>query len=199
VIYDFVIDFTNLWLIYLIEDGMGKEKGMSVYGTEERVRGMPEELYDEIVEWLKQGVPAREVAEEMGWSLGTIYKIRTENNIRGRLVDPLQGLDTDQIVEDYRVMKNREVMAKHDISHRRLFIILELVGEPTKKNHPEHQAAQARAIDEAMQMYKDGELLWVIEADTGLTQPTIHKHLHLRGVELRRDARIREAKERREA
>ena len=151
------------------------------------VRGMPQDIYDEIIELIKMEASIQEIAEETGWSSTTIRKIRREAGFRGRVIDPLAHIDTDQVVEDYRVMTNREVMDKHELRAKQLYKILVLVGEPLKSRDPVTNEARELQIAEAVQMYKDGFLLWEINRETGLDQPTLHKHLHLQGVTLRRD------------
>lgn len=150
-------------------------------------RQVPEDVYDEIVQMLKEGFTPNEISEETGWAKGTIRKIRREAGFYGRHIDPLRGLDTDAIVTEYREGERvLDICIKHEINSQKFYKILALIGEPLRTKDPTYQEARARAMEEAVQMYKDGWYIYDITEETGIGQVSLHKEVKKRDIPLRR-------------
>lgn len=155
------------------------------------MESMPESVYNDIVVMLEQGFSVREICDETGWPEDIVREIRHEAGFFGRVIDPLRGIDTDQMVEAYQKGEERviDIAEAHGISVPKLYRVLALLGVPVRKHDPFVNKAKERRMDEAVAMYEAGYPWWQIEEDVGISQPTISKELHKRGVTLRRPRR----------
>ena len=164
------------------------ERGPGARVTDEsKIRGMMQGVYDDIVTMLQQGFSPQEVSEEAGWSIGTIYKIQRAEGIHGRHLAAIEHVDQDAFLQDYRGgMRVVEVMTKYNLHSLAFYKLLTILGEPTRRRDPLNLEARKRQLDEAIAMYEQGFLIYEIESETGVAQPTLHKELHARGIPLRR-------------
>lgn len=154
-----------------------------------------EELAVEAANMFAASMPSDDIAEELGISVPYLYKLLKAQDIElaasGGRRSIVEDLDDDVKEEIIRVYQTREVplsvvLAQYGMSYNQMYTLLRREGVDIRKFIDHERTTKKHRMDIAVQMYEDGAKLWLIEDETGIRQPEMHKELHIRGVALRR-------------
>jgi len=143
--------------------------------------------------YVDEGVSLDELAAEFGYRRVEISKAFREMTggevLRGKasVVEKFDESTLEAIVADYKLgLRIKEIVAKYNIPTTGTFYsLLNQLGVPVRSQTQSVLEARRRAINEAVQMYKDGYAYWQIRDDTGIHQPELCAELHRRGVPMR--------------
>lgn len=153
-----------------------------------------DEVKEEIVAMRgKGGLMPADIAKELGLTTQLVYNVLNEagmsaavvTNIRQHRSTPLDSPAIDALIRRYQDGDNVSKIAEDaEISIPFMYDILREHGISTR------QAAQLegrqQAIEDACVMYKEGEPLWKINEATHVSNFTLNRELHKRGIPLRR-------------
>jgi transposase-like protein len=76
------------------------------------------------------------------------------------------------------------ILSRHNLSYPMLYTILNRNDIPLRKKTEE--PGRKHMLETAVQMYQNGAMLWDIQRETGVAQPTLHNELHRLDIPLRR-------------
>lgn len=155
-----------------------------------------EELRSNVSEMYHAGVSPYDIASELEVSIPYIYQllkqmgVDTSVHYGQKILSKLTDKEKDDIIEMYRDLSISvsQILTKYDIRHTQLYNFLRMSGIETRTYSNSARNDRERRYDLAVQLYKEGASLHAIFDETGVHQPTLHKILHLRGVQLRREA-----------
>jgi len=151
-----------------------------------------EQLVREVAEMYEGGISVADMSEELGTSSAYIYMllkragVDTGGGYGAGILRRLGERTKADLIQDYidgekTVMS---ILAEYSITYTQLYNLLAIAGVPTRKTAYDARVSDKRK-DIAVDMYKEGHLLKVITAETGVSQPTLHYELHKRGIPLR--------------
>lgn len=136
------------------------------------------------------------IAAELGVSVPYMYKLLKEQGIelkgsggRRSIVDDLDDEAKELIIRVYqtREVSLASVLAEFHLSYNQMYTLLRKEGVDVREFVDNERDTKKQRMDIAVKMYEDGARLWLIEDETGIRQPELHKELHIRGIVLRRD------------
>lgn len=154
---------------------------------------MDEQDEFDILNMYQQGVSVDTIADEFGYDKKTVYRLLRSKGVlkeKGRysILDKFSEETLNEFTKDYITgMKMRDMCEKYDISSPSVYAVLSQLGIQPRTLNREYLTAKKSQMDQAVQFYIDGWELWRIEVETGVSQPSLHKQLHIRGVKLRRE------------
>lgn len=144
---------------------------------------------NEVARMIEAGLTVEAIAEELGCSTSSVYKIMRAvqpNRRKGRPSsgDVLTDVDRSEIVGEYRSgeIPVGEIVRSWKITYAVFYKTLRDGG--VSLGRPKTPVKVARE-EQAVQMYIDGAPLWEIVEETGVPQPVLHKMLHIRKVPFR--------------
>lgn len=149
--------------------------------TEDQVR--------EVVNLRQQDdIAVSDIAEMMGVSETTIYRVLKKENVVARQASTLlDKVDTEDIVSMYQDFYPLNAIAeKHSITLSQIYYVLRTVGVESRSKQNDALADRQARLDTAVQMYQDGFFIHEITGETGIAQPTLHQELRNRKVPFRR-------------
>lgn len=144
------------------------------------------------------GCDVGEICREYEISTARVYEILKELGVplRGKnsLLARMGDEEIEAFVSDYNSdMPLREVSVKYKFSSPAVIhAIVKQLGLVPRTWAKERLVGRETMIQSAIQMYIDGAPIWKIVQTTGLDQPSLHHHLHVRGIETRREKLLRE-------
>lgn len=139
-------------------------------------------------------MPPEDIAEELEVSVPYLYRLLKAQGVeldgggRKSIVESLSDGAKEVIIANYqsREVPMSAVLVEFGLSYNQLYTLLRKEGIDVRKFIDQERATKKLRMDTAVQMYEDGAKLWLIEDETGILQPELHRELHRRGVELRR-------------
>jgi transposase-like protein len=144
----------------------------------------------EIVEMYKAKMEPSLIAAECDVAIETVYKVLRQEGVDlgDRFLRKWSPEQLDEIVTQYNSgMAITEVCRTYDISgYQQLYEILRRLGIPPRTHSKAAITAKNEQLDRAIQMYLEGEPIWFIIEETGISQPKLHQTIHSRGIQLRR-------------
>lgn len=147
---------------------------------------------EELFEMVQAGMPVANAAEEVGITTTHAYSLLRRAGIhlnRGeRIKDRFTEEERQEIKEQYYTLHMRVI----DICRRwgfgseaPFYSFLRQMDWPPRTHLKEVVEGKVAAMEQAVQMYKDGVKLWKIVHETGVQQPKLHHQIHIRGIPLR--------------
>jgi len=145
------------------------------------------------------GVPVSQIANEFSITKQSVYEtlrkykigLRPGRNTNSK-IELWEDEVTNEFVSDYQNgMKVSEILNKYDIAGPTLYKILDRLGIPTRTASPSEIAARDRRMDHAIKLYMEGQPVYIIEDETGISSAMLYKELYHRGVRLRNARRPR--------
>lgn len=135
-----------------------------------------------------------DISLELGVGLQTVYRVLRANQLIGdgvgSKVDHLTKQQIGEIIDAYVNDENiTEICGDYAISTATLYDLLRAADVPTRSEAQAQQRKQA--LDDAINMYERGELVYTICRSTGISTYTLNAELHNRGIPLRRARRDR--------
>lgn len=149
---------------------------------------MQDSTREQIALMLEAGVSPDNVHLEMpDVAMSTIYKIRRECGIVGRVHNAFEGLNCEEMIVDYQNgMKGKDLAKKHNCSVYQIYQVLQAYDVPTKLYDPQTAATRKRQYEEAISLYQQGYSIREIIENTGVQQTTLHQKLYELNIPLRR-------------
>lgn len=138
------------------------------------------------------------IASELGISVPYMYKLLKQQGVelqagggRRSIVDDLDDEAKELIIRVYqtREVPLASVLSEFGMSYNQMYTLLRREGIDIREFVDNEKKTKKLRLDIAVKMYEDGAKIWHIEDETGIRQPEMHKELHKRGVELRRERR----------
>lgn len=165
------------------------------YGTKESnmPRGVKTEARTkaEILSLAQADPPSKPdvIATELGVSLNTVYRVLREANLIGAILSPerahLSVEATAKMIERY--LANEDVatlLQEYSLSQATFYRLLRDNNVPTRGELAQEQ--RRRALDDAINMYRQGIKIWRITQVTGISGYKLNKAIHDRDVPMRR-------------
>lgn len=145
---------------------------------------MNTEKETEIIEMFDSGMKIPAIAEEMQLSATAIRNILKKHDRSTITVRPIR--DEESIVGKYvEGVAIPTILAEYDLTYPVLYNIL--ARHKIEPRRVTNKNSRQQRFDTAVAMYQEGYMLWQIQNETGIAQPTLHAELHKRGVPLRRN------------
>ncbi len=159
-----------------------------------RTKKQVEELAIEAANMHQEKLSPEDIAEELSISVPYLYKLLKEQGVelgkagRRSAVDMLDEEDKQVIIANYqsREIPMSAVLGEYGLSYNQMYTLLRKEGVEIRRHIDGERESKILRLNTAVQMYEDGALLWLIEDETGIHQPELHRELHKRNVTLRR-------------
>jgi transposase len=152
-----------------------------------RGQRVPQEARDEILVMFRAGASPYSIAEELGLGHQTIYRILREAGamaIRGDQIYHLSKEERAQLIEDYVRGDNvDEIRLRYKVSLELMYRMLSQAGIP--RRHEQYLASRKMALEDAIQMYREGAKLVDIKLATRVSASTLMYELRKRDVPMR--------------
>lgn len=154
-----------------------------------------EALATEAANMQAAGMPSEAIAAELGISVPYLYKLFKQEGIelepsggRRSIVDDLDDDAKELLIRVYqtREVPLSSVLAEFGMSYNQMYTLLRREGVDVREFIDNERETKKVRMDIAVKMYEEGARLWLIEDETGIHQPELHRELHKRGIELRR-------------
>ena len=152
----------------------------------------PQKEADMVRYLTEYGYQIREICEEFMVSASTVYKVMRKHNVETphtSAIDRLSASELDTMVKMYEDGKlMREIETTFDLSlsviRNILFSKLGVVPHTARKDFVLKERAR---LEEAMELYKEGWVLWFINDRTGVSRDKITREASRRGWDRGRD------------
>jgi len=137
----------------------------------------------EIVEMHEGGLALNGIAEEMDISVTAVRNVLKKYGRATHRV--VASFNEEDVIAQYVANEPvPDILTTNNLNYAQLYHILQQHGIPTRKSI-EADVRQER-LNHAIELYQDGQPLWLIKEETGIPQPTLHAELHKRHIPLRR-------------
>ena len=146
------------------------------------------DIIEEMIEMATAGMGVVNIAEEFNVSESTVRRTLNKFQISPKRNHTLfDAIDTDQLIEDYLSWVSIDVITqKHKIERSQMYYLLKKLDIKPRTKDQDWIEAQQMRLDHAIQLYRQGERISYITAETGIHQPQLHEELARRNVPLRR-------------
>jgi len=154
--------------------------------------GSTYEILPEILRMYEAGQSVKAIATELDRAPSTIYALLQDAGVvlkkdRPGISSFLDSTLVDQVVKDYvdgvpvtRIMKTSE------LTQNTIYLILQEREIPRRRS-PERRKAHNESLDEAVEMYQNGEKLIAIHIRTGIHANQLYTEIYKRNMPLRRE------------
>lgn len=136
----------------------------------------------------QEGISVADIAEEIGFSRGTVYKILKEGHVtpkrQGTILDVV---DIETLAKQYEEwLPVRDIAETHNITLSQVYYVLRKAGIKPRSKAPGVLTDKEERMEVAVRMYQDGFYLHEIKTETKIAQPPLHEELRRRKIPFRR-------------
>jgi IS30 family transposase len=152
-----------------------------------------EQVRDEIKSMHDAGLAPAQIADELSFSLPTIYKVLRALGVKPRKsfkskLDTFAPEDFETIAKRYvDGAPTLQLLADYEIHYPQLYQILDFMGVQPRLRQRERKEAKNAMMEHALQLYLETDLTVAeIVEETGVHQPVLHAELRKREIPSRR-------------
>lgn len=157
---------------------------------------LPVEQILEMTDMYNAGGSPAAIADAYGIELLHLMEVLKEQGavIKERRRTVFERYDEDMLDELSHMYARgdrvADICAQFSLSVNTFYHLLRELGIPTRTQSPEALSGFQVALDKAVQLYKEGFPYWKIESETGVSQQSLVRALHKRGIQMRNQIRL---------
>lgn len=147
------------------------------------------EIKLEVVEMNRAGMSAREISQEVGVHVQTVYNVLKEFGVeaeRRSLINRMDPEEVDVLFDAYeRGAPVRDLLQEHGLSQNQFYALLRLHNVSPRTTSREAVEARELQREHTLKLYLEGVPLWKIRKETGASSSLVNQWVHEKGLPLR--------------